>query len=98
MSFGNKYKHGKGDLPASCGIDLEKLKAKQKQINKFINVRNENKDNKFYRSQVVEKMESLFTKRELAFLVQQYSEVIQSKIVKPRDTEFIDPSITFIKK
>ena len=97
MKLGHKYKHGEGDLATSCNVNMKVIKDKQKKVNKYIAERNNDKEVKFYRSHVVEKMESIFTKRELAFLVQQYSEIIQVSMKKTENIDH-DPAIYFSKK
>lgn len=74
---GNKFKHDASTLAKACGVSQKKIKRKQDQLNDYIVNSQLKSKEELQRSRVIEKLEQLFTKRELAYITQQYSEMIQ---------------------
>ena len=88
------YNHNASTIAKACKISQKTIKRKHEQINDFI-VDSQLKSNaEISRSRVVEKLEQLYTKRELAFIVQQYSEMIQKGEPRSPEKELVnDPSV-----
>lgn len=79
----SEYNHDAPTIAKACKVSQKRIRRKQNQLNDFIVGKQLKTRNEISRSRVVEKLEKLFTKRELAFIVQQYSEMIQRGNVKP---------------
>ena len=71
------YNHGASTLVKACKVNQKKIKRKQDQLNDYIVSYQLKTKTELPRSRVVEKLEQLFSKRELAYIAQQYSEIIQ---------------------